>query len=529
MRFFVNSFVAYQGEPTFILRKDGWNDWFKWYTTFNAYAVLRDKTLELGIVKIATRGMTNDGGNTELPSSFQALTDDFYSLGQDENYYETLLSLGEEVCSAYLVAMQDCAYSPGIFEKHLTEPAMQNSLLRDIDQSRVRERFSRLARGETALTRYSFEYRMPADIRSLSSPPVLSFAVVPDVLPATNIHVIIGRNGVGKTRCFDLMARSFLGMGAELQDQSVGQLANTVRWLASAFIGETDETDLGFAGLVAVSFSAFDSSGPLTGFKTGSKRYTHLGLVTRKPIGSVADDATLAALRVKDLSELADEFSSSVIVCREGVRRGRWHRALKMLESDPLFAENDISFLADDSQENVQEKARSTFLRLSSGHAVVLLSMTRLVEVIEEKTLVLFDEPESHLHPPLLAAFIRALSDLLLNRNAVAIIATHSPVVLQEIPKSCVWKLSRSGYEVRADRPETETFGENVGVLTREVFGLEVTQTGFYKLISALASTHDYDQIIRVFDSAIGAEGRALARALSLIEKDDASLDQEDN
>jgi predicted ATP-dependent endonuclease of OLD family len=96
----------------------------------------------------------------------------------------------------------------------------------------------------------------------------------------------------------------------------------------------------------------------------------------------------------------------------------------------------------------------------------------------------LLDEPEAHLHPPLLSAFIRALSDLLVNRNGVAIIATHSPVVLQEVPKICVWKIWRNGREVVVERPEIETFAENVGILTRKVFGLEVANSGFHKLLS---------------------------------------------
>ncbi len=41
--------------------------------------------------------------------------------------------------------------------------------------------------------------------------------------------------------------------------------------------------------------------------------------------------------------------------------------------------------------------------RMSSGHAIVLLTVTKLVARVEEKTLVLIDEPESHLHPPLLS------------------------------------------------------------------------------------------------------------------------------
>jgi predicted ATP-dependent endonuclease of OLD family len=88
---------------------------------------------------------------------------------------------------------------------------------------------------------------------------------------------------------------------------------------------------------------------------------------------------------------------------------------------------------------------------------------------VEERTLVLMDEPEAHLHPPLLAALIRAVSDLLINRNGVAVVATHSPVVLQEVPRSCVWKLRRHGGGAVVERPEIETFAENIGRLTHEV------------------------------------------------------------
>jgi predicted ATP-dependent endonuclease of OLD family len=138
-----------------------------------------------------------------------------------------------------------------------------------------------------------------------------------------------------------------------------------------------------------------------------------------------------------------------------------------------------------------------------------------LVETVEEKTLVLLDEPEAHLHPPLLSAFVRALSDLLVNRNGVAIIATHSPVVLQEVPQSCVWKIRRSGRELIAERPEQETFGENVGVLTREIFGLEVTDSGFHTLLkSAVENATDYADVVRRFDGQVGGEAKAIIRSL---------------
>lgn len=129
--------------------------------------------------------------------------------------------------------------------------------------------------------------------------------------------------------------------------------------------------------------------------------------------------------------------------------------------------------------------------------------------------MVLLDEPEAHLHPPLLSAFIRALSDLLINRNAVAIIATHSPVIAQEVPKSCIWKLSRFGLEANAERFESETFGETIGKLTREVFGLEVNESGFYKLLNEdVVSGKSYEQIIQKYNDQLGFEAKLLLRAL---------------
>ncbi len=163
----------------------------------------------------------------------------------------------------------------------------------------------------------------------------------------------------------------------------------------------------------------------------------------------------------------------------------------------------------------VQKSAFGLVERMSSGHTIVLLAITNLIETIEEKTLVLIDEPESHLHPPLLSAFTRALSDLLVDRNAVAIIATHSPVVLQEVPKSCVWKLERTRNEGRAFRPESETFGENVGILTREVFGLEVTKSGFHALLAQeVEDNQSFEEILEKYDNQLGFEAQAVLRAL---------------
>jgi hypothetical protein len=121
---------------------------------------------------------------------------------------------------------------------------------------------------------------------------------------------------------------------------------------------------------------------------------------------------------------------------------------------------------------------------------------------------------------------VRALSDLLIKRNGLAIIATHSPVVLQEVPKSCVWVLGRTGKVATAERPSIETFGENVGVLTREVFGLEVTEAGFHQMLKAATTEPDanFESVMAKFNWQFGAEAQAIVRSMLAIKANDSLL-----
>ncbi|MCX5197065.1 hypothetical protein OOK31_24735 [Streptomyces sp. NBC_00249] len=88
--------------------------------------------------------------------------------------------------------------------------------------------------------------------------------------------------------------------------------------------------------------------------------------------------------------------------------------------------------------------------------------------------------------------------------------ATHSPVVLQEVPRSCVWKIRR-----RVERPEIETFGENVGVLTHEIFGLEVKDSGFHaEILKAVRELDTYQEVLARFGGQLGGEAKGLVRIL---------------
>jgi predicted ATPase len=477
------------------LRTDNWDD-YSYKTLYGLVYVGSDgESHDIGGVKIARFGIGSERGHPALPERFETLPDDYFSLGQDDTYYSRLNDLGAEIRDSILAALRDLASDRNLFERARHEDVVGVSLMRGVSASSVTGQYHRLASGGARLTEFAFSYTPPVPRGGRMA--TLSFAVRPESEPPTNIHVIIGRNGVGKTRLLQYMAQALVSGES---NSTNGEL----RW--------SNENDGGdFANLVSVSFSAFDDFEPLPNRrnKATGMQYAYVGLKWQRG----ADGKQRPP---KSPEQLSKEFVESVRICRSGARSNRWLRALEMLEADPIFNDVNITAITEDPGDTGTAEALDAFQQLSSGHKIVLLTMTRLVEVVEERTLVLLDEPEAHLHPPLLSAFVRSLSDLMTNRNAVAIIATHSPVVLQEAPRSCVWKIRRSANAMAADRPDIETFGENVGVLTREVFGLEVTQSGFHRLLTeAVAEDGYYDDVVERFGDQLGGEALALVRALA--------------
>jgi predicted ATPase len=458
----------------------------------------------LGSVKIGKKNIKDSEKNSIsnkfetidfLPIQFDSLSSTFFSLGQSDNYYEIIKSFGDDTRNNILIALNDIAYNEDIFETVKDLGITRTSILRSVSSTTVKGQYRRIAHGGARLTEYDFSYFSPNNKKVTSYE--LNFKVIPESNPPSNIHVIIGRNGVGKTHLIRNMIQSLIYNN----DDQYGYF-------------EVDAwNDTTFANVVCVAFSAFDE------FPTSSKEtkipYLFVGL---EQDYIKKDDNTKSQIKSR-IDILRDQFEKSLTNCfASQSKRDRWLNAVNILEADPIFHESDIRSIDIVKNPKLESSANAgrIFNKLSSGHKIILLTITQLVEKVEESTLVLLDEPETHLHPPLLSAFIRALSDLLIDRNGVAIITTHSPVVLQEVPQNCVWKLWRSDSIMKAQRLEVETFGENVGSLINEVFGLEVTYSGFHRILSESVSKYsaNYDRIIQKFDNKLGNEARAILKML---------------
>lgn len=482
-----------------------WDD-YSFKTSFTAvYFDFQGKRVDLGAVKIGYKGQPKGWTREKLSPTFDALSEEWFSLGQDVDYYKTAADELEPSERVFILSgLRDVVADDAMLAAAQNEKVFATSFMRGVSLTVIRGQFKRVLNGQVALSDFHFSYRQEGDEKHAEV--ALDFKVTSGNKPSTNVHVLIGRNGVGKTTLLNNMVDALVGVKRREQP-SFGfhehGVFDSVAPLSKDY----------FSSVVSVSFSAFDPFLPPVDRpdRTSGPAYFYLGMKNAR-FGHKDSQSPPP----KTDAELVNDFVTSFRSClSQPAKKDRWRSAVKRLESDVNFAEMDLTRLLDLDEKSAVKGAGALAGRMSSGHSIVLLSITKLVDTVEEKTLVLLDEPESHLHPPLLSAFTRALSDLLHNRNGVAIVATHSPVVLQEVPKSCVWKLTRIRAEGRSDRLERETFGENVGILTREVFGLEVSKSGFHEMMQqAVDAGGTYENIVAEFNSQLGAEAKAIILAL---------------
>ncbi|CAB3762834.1 hypothetical protein B7G54_24305 [Burkholderia puraquae] len=498
------------GHPnTVYLKVDHWND-YSFVTMFEVYA--NDENGQEHIlpnIKIGFVGQTTEVSTySTLGKGFSELPLNYFSVATDVEFYRKLWKdFSPQWRDTFLGKLRDVVKNPTILDIAKDEDVFKISHLRGVSINAIKTQFTRVLNGNVPATDFHFHFLLPASTTFAGFD--LEFKVEAGSLPSTNIHAIIGRNGVGKTTLLKNMVKAISGHsndGAEFYAKH--SLFSTRINLGKGF----------FSNLVSVAFSAFDpfdlpasDENPADGTP-----YSYIGLTDYS-----GDDGAI----LKSRTQLHEEFIEALKFClSESPRKQRWRDAISILESDSNFAEMKLLDLLQYDLGNDPEPARRIIARMSSGHAITILTVTQLVAKVEEKTLVLIDEPESHLHPPLLSALVRSLSQLLHRQNGVAIIATHSPVVLQEIPKSCVWKLYRERISSEKFRPEIETFGENVGTLTREVFRLEVEKSGFHTLLrEAVASGGTYEEILSQFQGNLGFEARGILRAMTINRDSDSA------
>jgi len=154
--------------------------------------------------------------------------------------------------------------------------------------------------------------------------------------------------------------------------------------------------------------------------------------------------------------------------------------------------------------------ATRNYRTLSAGQRIALNILVHLIANLRDRSLVLFDEPETHLHPSLMTTLITEFVWLLGKYQSYAILATHSPIIAQQVPSRLIRIIGRTDNFVEVNRPNIECFGENLSEITNALFETREHERDYTSTIDALLKRYDFDpeKVEAAFPGGLGANAR---------------------
>ena len=124
-------------------------------------------------------------------------------------------------------------------------------------------------------------------------------------------------------------------------------------------------------------------------------------------------------------------------------------------------------------------------LKLENGQAVDYLSLSdgehqyfnifgSIIMVNHDNSLFLLDEPETHFNPKWRRLFISHLKSLTESRKQDLYLTSHSPFVVSDSPRECVYIFERIDNEkIEVKNPSQETFGASFDNILQMAFGID--------------------------------------------------------
>lgn len=453
--------------PCLELVPDAWDDWFTYKTKF---ALMFHKSSEDGI-KIGYLKLMKRGSNITkevLPHEFLTLTEDWCSIGMDYSYYEAIKNNFGLHYQSVLYALRDTPVFPSIYELFEDDPCFNNSLIRqepyNSNPAPLLDSVRWQLQGVNVENYYKFKYSFrpyyAADVEENYT--TLDFDFAYNVPFEQRIYGIIGKNGSGKTTMLSKMAQSFQSAG-DTRIMPRKPLYNKV---------------------ISISFSVFDTF-PLP---AGDARFNYRYLGLRDKRGGDM------------LQNLRTELRTHLIGINTKSRMRQWFKFLREVLHEQLAV---ILTQEGNGDEIDVDRVMSYLEKLSSGENLLIYIFSSLLDEIKQNTLILFDEPEMHLHPNAISSLIRYMYRLLDHFNSFCIMATHSPLVIQEIPSDNVIIFKREGDVLAVQPLPFETFSQDLTTVTESVFGNTSTNRYHYKELNRLAqNVKDYDKIIEFLSNS---------------------------
>ena len=278
------------------------------------------------------------------------------------------------------------------------------------------------------------------------------------------INVLIGKNGTGKTQILSKLTNSLVGFTNSKEKNII--------------LDKRPPIDK----VMSISYSAFDNFKKPPIDSKGSRSvfsYVYCGIQD--------DEGTLS------LDQLKQNLKNSYSQVKERQRELIWFEVLSAVIEEDF--QNTVKLIISENFDKIH---------LSSGQQILICTITELIANIEEDSIILFDEPEIHLHPNAISNVLRMFYKLLESFNSYAIFSTHSPLILQEIPSQYIQILDRKNNILTVRKPEIECFGNSINNIIYDVFNVTTIESNFKTVLRNLSQKKSFNEVLDIFDGKLG-------------------------
>tara|TARA_Y100000310_G_C20671381_1_gene810502 strand:- start:564 stop:2243 length:1680 start_codon:yes stop_codon:yes gene_type:complete len=500
------SFYKDVSEPTieFTPESDSWND-FKYKSTYR-YRIFRPElptitgTLFLGFVGKSDlieesgrlRSTLDQVDAEELPA--------FFTLqGGMKEYRHFIEKQSIKEANSLLIALNDLVALKGspkaskFIEEAIKTKVFSLAFMRDNERFFAFHNAESLLDGleEESLEGISNHLSLTYELAGFDEPNSLQLDFEPKSLLPKRVSLLIGRNGLGKSQALHTIVQSLLKGDDRFKDRKHGRPIVS-RLLAIATPGETANTFpperknkrikyrrliLNRSGRSKTSRGFCEICNQLARNEEVIGRYRRWQLFRQSSkILNDSDNIYIEinarpSVKTNRVVEVNNRFYYPLL------QLGRGGEQEKLEVSGALISNANPIYIID-----------GHVYPMSSGQLAFIKFLAQACLFIENGSLVLLDEPETHLHPNFISDFVRILNRLLVLTGSYSIIATHSAYFVREVPRTQVhvFKQNKTKKVVDIMRPTLKTFGADVGALSYFVFEDEITNGLVEDIITAL-------------------------------------------
>lgn len=499
---------------------DNWDD-FGFKTSFPVICRIGGELVDLGAIRllIADRATSyevlNELRQDGWDGSFPAPGIDYTSVPLEITFYQQLKArLGRDAAVEIATVLHDASL---LVRSRLDDKATELVKTAGFKNSLQRERSSIAAYLDgwkvlenLAIATKNFQFSFKDVFGSKST---VAFDFASESLLPHDINVLIGPNGAGKSRVLHQMVDAWIrpteGVLGFHEPPNLGQVVvvsyspferfpvdmvglqvqdkDVYRYFG--FRGRGKESQDGKPGRIRLSheFPRKSAAHAIIACVADDQKFKAITdwarkIITMEAVLRAAFEFDYAAVeidpqkRVRSLYLSAENVTGGPTVVKVDDRRYIPVASHTMTQLQPnrlldaCLTESGVAFFKS-----------NTPIELSSGQRLFAYIVINLLGAIRRNSLVLIDEPELFLHPTLEIQFVEMLKEILASFNSKALLATHSEVIVREVPADCVHVFQRTNDGLVVSNPPFQTFGGDIQRISSYVFGDNVVSKPFEK------------------------------------------------